>query len=79
MARLFVFVSVLWFALSICASFPFWDGWPESFGYQEWVSVALLVPQPVFVFLALAFLRTEPARTITEHEPNPDYDIRKLY
>jgi len=78
-ARFFGFLSVLWLGVSIAASFPFWNGWPESFAYSEWVCVALLVPQPVFICLAIVFLWTEQPRTIAEHEPNPDYDIRKLY
>ncbi len=78
-ARLFGFLSVIWLCVSICASFPFWDGWPHSFGYLEWLCSALLVPQPVIIVLAVVFLLTEPPRTITEQHSNPDYDIRKLY
>lgn len=78
-ARFFGFLSVIWLFVSIGASFPFWDGWPQSFGYWEWLCSALLVPQPVFVILAAVFLFTEQPRTIIEQHPNPDYDIRKLY
>jgi hypothetical protein len=78
-ARFFGFLSVIWLGVSILASFPFWDGWPQSFGYLEWVCTALLLPQPVFVVLAVAFALMEQPRTITEETPNPDYDVRKLY
>jgi hypothetical protein len=78
-ARFFGFLSVIWLAVSICASFPFWDGSPQSFGYLEWLCTALLVPQPVFVTLAAIFLLTEQPRIITEHHQNPNYDIRNLY
>src|SRR6188474_3174616 len=78
-ARFFGFLSVIWLFVSIGASFPFWDGWPQSFGYLEWLCSVLLVPQPVFVVLAVVFLLTERPHIITEQHPNPDYDIRKLY
>lgn len=78
-ARFFGFLSAIWLLVSFCASFPFWNGWPESFGYLEWLCGGLLVPQPVFVILAAIFLLTEQPRTITEQHPNPDYDIGKLY
>jgi hypothetical protein len=78
-ARFFGFLSVIWLGVSICASFPFWDGWPQSFGSLEWLCGALIVPQPLFVVLALVFLLTEQPRPITEGHPNPDHDIRKLY
>ena len=78
-ARLFGSLSVIWLLLSICASFPFWDGWPQSFGYLEWLCSALVVPQVVFVVLAIVFLLTEQPRTIAEQDANPDYDVRKLY
>jgi hypothetical protein len=65
--------------VSICASFPFWGGWSQSFGWLEWLCSVLLVPQPVFVVLAVVFLLTEQPRTIIEQHPNPDCDLRKLY
>ena len=78
-ARFFGFLSVIWLGASLCASFPFWDGWPESFGYLEWLCGALLVPQPVLVVVAVVFLVAEQPRTIVQQRRNPDYDIRKLY
>ena len=78
-ARFFGFLSIIWFGVSLCASFPFWDGWPESFGYLEWLCGALIVPQPVLIALAVVFLLTEQPRTIVEEHRNPEYDRRKLY
>ncbi len=78
-ARFFGFLSVIWLGVSIWASFPFWDGWPESFGSLEWLCTTLLLPQPVFVVLGVVFLLTEQPHTMTVERPNPDYDIRKLY
>lgn len=78
-ARFFGFLSVIWLGVSLCASFPFWDGWPESFGSLEWHCGALLVPQPVLVVVVVVFLVIEQPRTIVQQHRNPDYDIRNLY
>jgi hypothetical protein len=78
-ARFFGFLSLLWLVVSICASFPFWDGWPQSFGWLDWLCSTLLAPLPVLVVLACVFLFTEQPRTIIERRRNPDYDIRKMY
>ena len=75
----FVFLSIIWLGVAICATFPFWDGWPQSFGYLEGLCIVLLVLQPVFDTLAIIFWLKEKPRTITEQQPNPDYDIGKLY
>jgi len=39
----------------------------------------LVIPQLVFIVLAIVFALNEPPRTMTKRLPNPDYDIRKLY
>jgi hypothetical protein len=78
-ARFFGFLSAIWLLVSLCASHPFWGGWPEAFGYLEWLCGALLMPQAVFVILTVFFWLTEPQRVLTEEHPNPDCDIRKLY
>ena len=78
-ARFFGFLSILWLCVSIFASVPFWEGWPQPFGYLEWLCTALLLLQPVFVVLAVVFVLTEQPRTITEEYQNPNYDGRKLY
>ena len=78
-ARFFGFLSVIWLGISICASIPFWDGWPQTFTGLDWLCSLVIVPQPVFIVLAVVFWFTEQSRTITEQHRNPDYDIRKLY
>jgi len=78
-ARFFGFLSLIWLAVSIWASFPFWHGWPQSFGYWEWLCSALLVAQPVFIILFAIFLLNEQPRIITEQNSNSQYDPRKLY
>ena len=78
-ARFFGFLSLIWVPVSIWASLPFWDGWPQPFGYLEWLCSALLASHPVFVVLAILFLFTEQPRTITQERRNPDCDLRKLY
>jgi len=78
-ARLFGFLAIIWLLISICASFPFWDGWPQSFTGLDWLCTLLLLPQPVLFVLAIVFWLTEQPRAIREQHPNPDHDIRKLY
>src|ERR1043166_5023687 len=78
-ARFFAFLSLIWLVASLCASLPFWDGWPDSFGYLAWLGSAVLVPQPVFVALAIVFRLVEQPCSIVKRSRNPDYDIEKLY
>jgi len=77
-ARLFGFLSILWLGVSLCASFPFWKGWPESFGYVEWVCGALLVAHAVLVTLAIRFLLTEQPRAFVEQHHSPRSNTREL-
>jgi hypothetical protein len=78
-ARFCSFLSLIWLPVSVCASVSFWDGWPASFEWLEWLCSALLVPQPVFVVLSVVYLLTEKPRTTFALHSNPDYDLRKLY
>ena len=78
-ARLSGFLSLIWLSVSVVASVPFWEGWPQVFDWLECVCIALMVPQPVFAMLAVVFLLTEQPRPIIEEHPNPDCDDRKLY
>jgi len=79
-SRFFAFLSVIWLAVSLCASAPFWlDAWPPTFSGVEWLCGLLILPEPAFIVLAIVFAVTEKPREMTEHIPNPDYDIRKLY
>jgi hypothetical protein len=78
-ARFFGFLSVMWLLVSTPSGILLWDRWSQSFGYLEWLCLAMLVPQPVFVLLAFAFLLTEKPLQMAEQTSNPDYDLRKLY
>jgi len=77
--RLFLLLSVSWLVVSVSASFPFLDGWPESFSEVEVLAILLLAPHPVFIILAIFFLCTERPRITQEHRPNRDIDLKKLY
>lgn len=67
-ARFFGFLSVLWLGVSVGAFVPFLNGWPESFGFLEWLCGTLLVLQFVFVMLAVAFgMHDQPRGTIEQH------------
>jgi hypothetical protein len=45
----------------------------------EWLCILLILPEPVFIVLAITFALTEQPRSLTEQVPNPDHDLRKLY
>jgi hypothetical protein len=77
--RLFILLSVAWLIVSVPASFPFLDGWPESFDELEFFAILLIAPHPVFIFLAILFWRTERPSIIEHHLPNPDYDPKNFY
>ena len=72
-------LSVIWLCVSVCAALPLWIGWVRPFGFVEWVCCILIVPEPLLIGLAVFLLLTEKPSGIVEHDPNPDYDIRKLY
>ena len=78
-ARAFGVLSLAWLGIALWGSHPFWSGWPQPFGGLEWWCLALVVPEPVFVILAVVFWRTEKPRIITEYRANPNYDPRNLY
>jgi hypothetical protein len=77
--RFFGFLTIIWFLISICTSFPFWDGWPQSFTGLDWLCTLLIVPQPVFIVPAIVFWFTEQPQAITKQHPNPDCNLRKLH
>jgi hypothetical protein len=77
---LFAILSLVWLGVSVAASAPFWqDKWPPAFSGAEWLCILLMLPEPVFIILAIRFALTEQPRSITEHLPNPHHDLRKLY
>jgi len=77
--RLFLILSFAWLVVSVPASFPFLDGWPESFSEIELLATLLIAPHPIFIALAVWFSRTEQPCVIEQHLPNPDYDPKNLY
>jgi len=77
--RLFLILSLAWLVVSVPASFPFLDGWPQSFSEIEFIALLLIAPHPIFIIMAFSYCRTERPRVIEQHLPNPDYDPRKLY
>ena len=77
--RFFGFLTVVWLGVSLCASLPFWRGWPTTFGDLEWICGALLLLQGVFGILTFVFFFSEPQRTIREQRQNRDHDVGKLY
>lgn len=78
--RMFVMLSVLWLAVTVCASFSFMlHEWSQSFSALDWLCLLLMAPEPVFIGLAIGFALTEKAQTTTETIRNPDHDPRKLY
>jgi hypothetical protein len=72
-------LAVIWLLVSAYASFPFWGGWPESFGWMEWLCGAVLLTEPVLVTLAIVLFVIERPRALIEQQANPDCDIRKMY
>ncbi len=79
-ARFFVLLSFLWLLASVGASFPFWDGWPESSSGLECLCGVVIVLELVFIVLAVVFWFSEQPRIIIrEMHRNPDYDIRKCH
>ncbi len=78
-ALTFTFLAIIWLGVSVCASIPFWGGFPASFSWLEWLCVSLIVPEPVFIVTTLVLWLVEPPRTITHWQTNPDYDIRNLH
>src|SRR5688572_25595575 len=78
-ARFFTLLSCLWLLASVGASFPFWHGWPESFSTLEWFCGWLMLLEPAFVALAIAFWFTERPLTIKEQHRSLDYELRKFH
>ena len=73
------FLTLVWLFVSICSSHPFWEGWPDSFGYLEWLGGCAILLQMAFAVTTLVLLFTEKSRSTSEALPNPDYNIRNLY
>jgi hypothetical protein len=78
-ASALTFISVVWLLVSICASTLFWNGFPGSFSWSDWLFISLIAVEPIWILLAVVFWLIEPSRTITERKPNPSYDMHNLY
>ncbi len=72
-ARFFTLLACLWFIVAAGASFPFWQGWPESFSGLEFFCVLLLLLEVVFAGAAIYFRFTEPRRIVKEQHRKLEY------
>ena len=78
--RLFAILSLIWLIpSSLLVASLIQGGWPASFSDPKWFCVLLLIPELIFIVLAIGYAVVEKPKTITIHHPNPDHDIRKLY
>ena len=77
--RFFTLLSCLWLLASVGASFPFWHGWPESFSALESFCGFVIVFEPVFIALAVAFWFTEPPFIIQEQYRDLDGELLKFH
>jgi hypothetical protein len=77
--RIFLWLSLIWLFVSLGASACFGDAWPRTSSGWDWLALLCILPEPVFVALAVWFWFAEQSRVVTELEPNPNYDPRNLY
>jgi hypothetical protein len=75
--RFFTLLSCLWLFISVGATFPFWQGWPESFSATEWFCALIISLEFVFVAAAVIFWFTEPPRIMREQRRILEYGIQK--
>ena len=54
-------------------------GVADRFTLLWWACVGLILPEAIFVALAIYFGLTEQAQQKIEQVPNPNYDPRNLY
>ncbi len=68
-ARFCVFLAVFWFALALIAALSIWQA-PGGTEFSEIQHLAwcVLIPEPVFVLLAVYFAITEKPRKMRGHE-----------
>ncbi len=78
-ARFFLFLSVVWLVVSICAGILVCSGSVELFPFYWWACIFLLALQVLFILFAVTFAIIEKPRIIVQHLPNPDYDAHNLY
>lgn len=78
-ARFFGFVAVIWLAVSLCAASVFLGRGSSSWGYLEFLGIAVLIAQGVLIILTTLFFLLERPRTRIEPQRDPGHDVRKLY
>jgi hypothetical protein len=78
-ARFFTYVAVLWPLVPVLGTWLVFLGSSGDVLPSFWLPVALALPEPIFIILAVVFWFAEEARSVEVREPNPDFDLRKLY
>ena len=73
-ARFCVFLSVVWLIV-VVGSLAFWN---EAAGWH-WLRIVAVIPEPVFLALALVFWMAEEPRLVTERRSKPGFDPSILY
>ena len=71
-ARLLTFLAGAWLVVAFMAALPFWNGFPEALSGWGWLNVLLIIPEPVFIGLAVVFWITEERRLITQWHRTDD-------
>jgi hypothetical protein len=76
--RFFAILSLLWLSVSIVASVALYQaGWPPPFSGSQLLCILLILPEPVFIALAVRFALAEWSEDSAKLPP--PYDARKLY
>jgi hypothetical protein len=78
-ARFFTFLSIVWLAVGGFGLFLFWSGAADDFSAWRWLYAFPVLPEPVFIALAIVFWITEEPRAVSERCQNPDPDLRTLH
>jgi hypothetical protein len=90
-ATLFAVLTVLWLfpaagAIAVLAVSPklWWHAagflqFVAAIGFDEWIALSLLAAHPLFAWPAWHYYRKEPLKAVTTFEPNPGFDLKKLY
>ncbi len=65
-ARFFTFIAGAWLAVAFFASLTFWSGFPDAWSGWPWLCALLIIPEPIFIGLAVGFWIKEEPRMITE-------------
>ena len=71
-ARFLTFLAGGWFAVAFTALLPFLGNVPASISGWGWWSGLLIIPEPVFIVLAVVYWITEERCLITEWHRTTD-------